>query len=308
MTGDTFPLQALLPIFVYFAIGLFFRRRGIVTGEHAAFLFRLVFLVTLPALVFQSVSKANLDAETALLPVIGFLVNFACLATAVIVGRLRAYPPPVAGAIAVSAGVINMSYTFPFVLATLGQEALADAILFDVGNAVFAAFCGYPVAEYFGQHKAGLSAATVKRVLLAPIFIAVALAILVNLSGIVAAPPFDAVLAPLGAATIPLMLISVGMSFGGLTAHVTEAVITIAIRMLFGGLAGLALVQVLGLDGLVAAIVVVSAAAPVGASAAAVTAVTGLNRDVAVNAVSISALIGLFTTSALLFLTSRVFA
>ena len=100
------------------------------------------------------------------------------------------------------------------------------------------------------------------------------------------------------------MLIAVGMSFGGLAGHVVEAILAIAVRMLFGGLAGFLLVQLLGLSGLTAAIVVVSAAAPVGASAAAVASVSGLNRDVAVNAVSLSALIGLVTTSVLLFGTS----
>lgn len=299
---------SLLPIFAYFAIGLFFRRRGIASGEHADFLFRLVFLATLPALVFQSVSKAQLDGETAFLPLAGFLVDCACVAAAVIAGRMRRYPPQVIGAMAVSAGVINMGYTFPFVLATLGQEALAIAILFDAGNAIFVAFCLYPVAEYFGHDKAGFSLASVKRVLLSPIFLAIALALLVNLSGVAIAPAVDAVLGPLGAATIPLMLIAVGMSFGGLTSHVAEALLTIAVRMLFGGLVGLTLVNLFGLQGLTAAIVVVSAAAPVGASAAAVSSVSGLNRDVAVNAVSISALIGLVTTSVLLFVTSGVFA
>ena len=54
-------------------------------------------------------------------------------------------------------------------------------------------------------------------------------------------------------------------------------------------------------------IVIVSAAAPVGASAAAIASVSGLNRSVAINAISLSALIGLLTTSALLYLTSAVF-
>ena len=68
MTGDAFPLQALLPIFAYFAIGFLFRRLGLATAEHADFLFRLVFLATLPALIFVSVSQAALGRETALLP------------------------------------------------------------------------------------------------------------------------------------------------------------------------------------------------------------------------------------------------
>jgi predicted permease len=307
MPGAPFPIQSLLPMFAYFAIGLFLRRRGVASGDDADFLFRVVFLVTLPALVFLSISQAELSRQTALLPVAGFSVNLACTAVAILVGRLRGYPAPVIGAMAVSAGIINMGYTFPFLLGTLGREALAVAILFDVGNAAFVAFCVYPIAEYFGHDRPGFSLVSVRRVMLSPIFIAIAAALFVNLSGAGVAPVVATVLRPLGEATLPLMLITVGMSFSGLAGHVSEAAAAIAVRMLFGGMLAALLSWQFGFQGLTAAVVVVSAAAPVGGSAAAVASVSGLNRDVAVNAVSISAMIGLVTTSVLLYATSYVY-
>jgi len=306
MSGEPFLLQSLLPIFVYFFIGLIFRQRGIATAEHADFLFRIVFLVSLPALVFTSVSQADLSRETALLPLGGFAVNAACASIAVAMARFRGLQAADTGAIVVSAGIMNMGYTFPFILATLGQAALADAILFDVGNALFVAFCIYPLAEWFGHGKAHFTAASVRKVVLSPIFIAIVLALVVNLAGVDPGELVRATLSPLGRATVPLMLIAVGMSFGGLASQVPEAMLAIAVRMLFGLMVGVLLVLAFGFEGLTAAVVIVSAAAPVGASAAAVASVAGLSRAVAVNAVAVSALIGL-STSALLFATSRWF-
>lgn len=307
MTGDSFPLASLLPIFAYFMIGLVFRKRGIATGEHAGFLFRLVFLVTLPALVFVSVSQADLSHDTALLPVSGFLVNLVTASCAAILCRVRGLSAAQSGAVVVSVGIMNMGFTFPFILATLGQGALAEAILFDVGNAVFVAFVAFPIAEYYGHGKARFSRASVRRAILSPILIAVVAGLVVNLASLATPAVLQATLKPLGAATIPLMLIAVGMSFGGFASDVREAAFTVTIRMLFGGLFGLACVWTFGFSGLTAAVVVVSAAAPIGASAAAMATVAGLNREIAVNAVSISALIGLLSTALLLFLASRAF-
>jgi len=307
MSGEIFPLQSLLPLFIYFAVGFVFRRRGLGTADHADFLFRLVFLVTLPALIFVSITAAELSLETALLPLAGFTVNAFCASLAVATGRLRGWDATETGAAAVSAGIMNMGFMFPFILVAFGPGALADAILFDVGNGVFVAFCIFPIAEYFAHHKVGFSSASVKRVMLSPIFIAVVLALVTNLAGISPGPAFRAVISPIGVATTPLMLIAVGLSFGGLGSRATAAIATIAIRMLGGVAVGLGLAWALGFEGLTAAVLIVAAAAPVGASAAAVATVAGLNREIAVNAVSVSALVGLVTTSALLYLTGAAF-
>jgi len=308
VTEPDFAIGALLPMFVYFLIGVLLRRNGVATGEHAGFLFRMMFLVTLPALVFTSVSGADLKPGTALLPVSGFLINLLCATLAAIVVRLRALPAPQAGAIVVSVSVMNMGYMFPFILAALGEGALASAILFDAGNAVFVATLCYPIAQYYGHNKAEFSTASVRRVLLSPIFVAIAAALAVNLGELTPPTLVSRALGPLGSATIPLMLLAVGMSFGGFASHVFDAITAVALRMLVGGLLGWLLVSLLGFDGMTALVVIVSAAAPVGATAAAFAAVSNLDRDVAVNAISISALVGLVSSSALLLVLSRVFA
>lgn len=305
MNGEPFPIESLLPIFAYFLIGLFLRRNGVAKSEHADFLFRIVFLIALPALVFMSVSQAALGRHTALLPVSGFLVNLVCAGVAGMVVRLRGLPAKEAGAVVICASIMNMGYTFPFILATLGQDALADAILFDVGNAVFVAAIAFPIAQFYGHQKTLFSLRFLGRVVMSPIFLAIAAALIVNLAQLHTGSILVATLTPLGEATIPLMLIAVGMSFGGFTDHLSEAVLATALRMLLGALLGFVSVWLFGFQDLLVAVVIVSAAAPVGASAAAITSVSGLKKEVAVSAISITAIIGLLSTSVLLFATSR---
>ena len=63
------PLQTLLPIFAYFLLGFMLRYFGLAPSAHAAFLFRVVLYVTLPALVFLAIADAVLSRRTILLPV-----------------------------------------------------------------------------------------------------------------------------------------------------------------------------------------------------------------------------------------------
>jgi predicted permease len=305
---ESFPAESLLPIFVYFLVGLALRRSGVASAEHADFLYRLIFLVTLPALVFMSVSRAELGPDTALLPVCGFVTNLVCAGIAALAARLRGLTADQSGAVVLCAGIMNMGYMFPFILATLGEDALADAILFDAGNAIFVATLTYPVAQYYGEQKARFSVTSLRRVLLSPIFLSIVAALAVNLLGFEPGSFLTRTLAPLGSATIPLMLIAVGMSFGGFASNLADATFAVILRMFVGVSLGCLFVWLFGFSGTTAIIIVVSTAAPVGASAAAIAAVSRLNKDIAVNAISMSALIGLVTAPILLFITIRIFA
>jgi predicted permease len=304
--GQSFPVESLLPIFACFLIGAALRRLRIAEAAHADFLLRLVFLVTLPALVFLSVSQAELGRESALLPVSGFLVNTACAGAAAMLLRLGNWPAHQAGAVVISAAVINMGYSFPFILATLGPSALADAVLFDVGNAIFVATLAWPIAQVYGREDSLFTMRRAVRVFLSPIFLAVAVALLINLADLEPGRWVTSTLTPLGSATVPLMLIAIGISFSGFSIQGAGTIIAVAVRMLFGGLLACLIVWLFDFDGVTAIVVIVSAAAPVGASVAALVATAGLDKDLAVNAIAISALAGLFTTSALLFVLSRV--
>lgn len=164
----------------------------------------------------------------------------------------------------------------------------------------------YPVAQYYGYHEATFSIASARRVLLSPIFLAVVAALIVNLADTEPGTFLTRTLSPLGSATTPLMLLAVGMSFGGFATRVSEAVLAVILRMFAGAVLGCFFVWLWGFSGATAMVVIASAAAPVGASAAAIASATKLDKEIAINAISISALAGLVSASSLLFLMSRI--
>jgi predicted permease len=300
------PLDTLLPIFAYFLIGFLLRFRGLAGSEQAAFLFRLAFYVTLPALVFLVISGAEFERRTIFLPIAGITVNLVCTAAAIFFVRMTKIDNRQAGAVVLGAGIMNTAFVFPFVLSVLGQSALAEAVLFDLGNAVFVGVFAYSISLYFGNAQAESKGSYLFKTIRAPIFVAVAAALIVNVFQIPVPAIAENILSPLGSATIPLILIAVGISFSiaGLSARLTVA--TVLLRMLLGLITGLLIVWGFGFSGVTAAVVIVLAAAPIGFNSVSLASIGKLDTEQAAAALSVSVAIGLVSTTLLLIIALRV--
>ncbi len=300
------PLQSLLPIFVYFLVGVVLRIAGVAARDQAAFLFRLVLNVTLPALVFLAIAEAELTRRTALLPVSGFLVNLVCALAAALYARAAGLDSRRAGTVVLGACIANMLFSFPFILATLGRAALADAILYDLGNGVFFATVAYSLALRYGQQEGSRVSSILLKTLRAPIFLSIAVAVGFNALDYAVPAVANAVLAPLGAATAPLVLIAVGIMFSVRGLFGRLPVITLLLRMPLGLAAGLLVAWMLGFEGMTAAVIAISAAAPIGFNSVTLASIGGLDVDQATSALSISIAVGMVTTTVLLVYAASV--
>ncbi len=299
------PYQSLLPIFVFFLIGILLRFFGLANREQATFLYRFVFYVTLPALVFEAIADAELTRRTILLPVAGFVVNLVCVTAGILYSRTKNLADNQAGALVLGAGITNMLFVFPFVLAVLGRSALADAIMFDLGNAVFVGTIAYSVSLHFGKTKAASVASFLLKTLRSPIFVSVAAAITVSTLHLSVPEIAINILSPLGAMTIPLVLIAVGISFSTVGLLGPLPTVTLLLRMPLGLIVGALVAWTFGFEGVTAAIIVVSAAAPIGFSSVTLASIGGLDTEQAASALSLSIAIGMVSTTLLLIAAVR---
>lgn len=295
------PLEALLPILFYFLVGIALRRAGLATRAEAAFLFRLILHVTLPALVFLAISGAALTGELALLPLTALGINLVCMAAAILYARARSLPPRSAGVLVLGAAVTNGVFHFAFVLTALGQEALAQSILVDLGNAIFVSTFAYSAAGWFGRPQGAPVAASVLKTARSPLFVALAAAVVIALGGIETPVIVERVLSPLGATTIPLTIIALGISFDGVGLRDPLPIRTVLLRMPLGFVAGLFFVWLFGFTGTTALVVLVGAASPIGFSTVTLASVANLDTEQAVAALSISVAVGLVTTTLILW-------
>ncbi|HTQ98739.1 MAG TPA: AEC family transporter, partial [Candidatus Acidoferrum sp.] len=146
-------LLQLLPIFVYFGLGLWLKKAGVADKSHGDFLLRFVFFVTLPMLILTSVSTVELTWSKALLPFINAVVNGACLLVMYLVGRHQQLDRKTMGTALVNVGIQNNSFMFPFIIAVYGQAGFANAVLLDLGNALWMASVVYLLAYGHGGER-----------------------------------------------------------------------------------------------------------------------------------------------------------
>lgn len=295
-------VESLLPLFAFFLIGVVLRRTGLVGAEQATVLLRIVFHVTLPALAFTAVAQAELRRDLALLPVIGFLVNACCMVAAYLYARATRSSRDDAGTMMFGAGMANMVFMFPFIQSALGPAALAQAVILDLGNAVFLATVANSVASRLAHRDTLSIFDALLRLGRSPLLIALVAAIAMNVGDVAVPSSVSAIARPLGQVTVPLTIIALGVAFSVRDLGGMVSVATVLLRMLVGAAVGATFVWLFGLDGTMALVVVASAAAPIGFTSVTLAAIAKLDTNRAAAAVSLSVLAGLVTTTLLLWL------
>ena len=257
--------------------------------------FWLVFTVTLPALVFINVSGAMLEERDTLLPVIGFGICSISAIGSALYSRICRLPRDKTNSLILGASIVNLLFTYPFVVVILGNEALTMMILLDIGNAVFVATVANWVAV-------GNLANPALRILKTPLFIGVTLALVANIAGVKMPALVYGVLGPLGGLTMPLTMLGLGLSFNVSAFRQDLPIAPVLLRMGLGLLIGLPVAWVLAEDGTTAAIIICAATAPVGFSAATFASIGNLDTEKMTLAISLSALVGFVTVPAVLWL------
>ncbi|HWK54845.1 MAG TPA: AEC family transporter [Hyphomicrobiales bacterium] len=285
-------LLQLLPVFVYFALGLLLKRQGLADRSHADFLLRFVFFVTLPLLILNSVSRLELNANTALLPIANVMVNLVCLGAGLLLIRLRQLPRPQAGAVVVNTSITNNAYMFPFVLAVYGQAGFAEAVLYDFGNAVMMATLVYALAFRYSD-QAHDRWTMLLRIARSPLIWALTLSVILALNGWRLPPLVVDVITPMANMTGPLILVALGIFFSLQFKQLPLALAITAIRMVLGLAAGVSIATLFGFEGLAYKAVVLCSAAPIGFNALTYCSLARLDTELGASAVSVSILAGM---------------
>ena len=296
-------LLQLLPIFVYFGLGMLLKKTGIGEKSHGDFLLRFVFFVTLPLLILTTVPQIELTGSKAVLPLVNVAVNIVCMGVMYLLARQQRLANAQFGTALVNAGIHNNSFMFPFILAVFGQAGFADAILLDLGNALWMATVVYLVAFYYGgaQHDRWTM---LKRILKSPLIWSLTVSLLLAVTRIPVPIRLLAIINPLAQMTAPLILVALGLYFSLKLSNVAVALQIVGVRMGVGVLAGLLLATLLGAQGTTFAVIVVCSAAPIGFNALTYCSLAKLDTELSASAVSLALIAGLVGIPLLLLTTN----
>jgi predicted permease len=265
---------------------------GILKQDHGDVFMRLVFYLALPALIILSLSRIELTKDLVWLPIISFTIIMIQFLVSFISGKLLRLERRTHGVLMVGTMIMNIGFALPFVIAAYGEEGLALLSLFDFSNAVLAFTLVYYIACRYGEHG-NSSKLLIRKFLFAPPIWALIAGILLNLTD-TAIPPVPAHLFQLlGDLTIPLIMIALGIFFNLRLIKPVPVFTGIAIRMFLGLGLGLGFCYILELDGLIKAIVLIGASAPVGFNSIIFASMEKLDKEYAASMVSMAILIGM---------------
>ncbi len=288
-------LSQSLPILTWMVAGFLFRQARILRHDDGHTMARVIINATLPALLFLSLARAELEIGSILvLSFCGAAIPLVLQLLARLAARAMRLEKPVAGVLITSTMVSNIGFFLvPFFLTFYGAEGISRLAAFDLGNSLVGNSYAYYTATRHGTNASSAWHAGLKRVLALPTFWANVLGISVNLLGVSLPAWLVQILEPVSKANGPLAMLTLGAFIELRFSRWRPMLTAVALRIAGGWLVGQALVAIFGLQGLARAAVAMGAAMPIGIVVLVYASMEGLDTEFAAGAISLSILAGL---------------
>lgn len=281
----------LAAVAALFFVGVAARRTGLAGPAHGRWLLNFVFNVGLPILIFGALTGVPLAREHALLPVAAICISLAGWVAAVVAARRFGLPKSGEGALVLCSMSINNSMIYPFASLSLGAAAFSQLVMFDMGHAILVWTVTTVAACKYGGHADDIPV-LLKRALMAPPLWVLFIALALNVGGAPISHDLLHTILLVGQFLILGVPLAMGFLVSAQGLRRPEVWTAVALRSGFGGLVGLALGYLFGLQGTAAAIAIVGGAAPIGFTAVVLSAREGLDLDLAATAAAISVFLG----------------
>lgn len=282
-------LSVVFPVFCVIGLGYIFARFKKISLEPVI---EILLYLTIPALVISSLSKKRLDTgDLALVSTAAFIVVLGtgllshAFLSAIKRRDLRGFYLPT---MFMNSG--NMS--FPLALLAFGQEGLTVAVLYYIAIS----FLVYSLGIYIAKGKGGFA-----EIFKLPLIYASAAGILMNLADLRLPAPVVTTFDMLGAATIPIMQVSLGYRL--YSARLTHAGISIAgsvIRIIGGVAIAYLVITFFGVEGLNKKIILLSSAMPSAVINFVVSHRYNINSDLVASVIATSTFLSIITTPVIL--------
>lgn len=289
---------SLIAFILIFLTGALFRSLNILNKSHAERLASIVFSFSLPATILVSLDGVPFTPTAWKLPAAAALVTLPMVLIVFPLARLLHLPRPTEGGFLIASGCINSIYfAYPVILATLGDVALVQAILFDLGQTTLTLTLLYALAVWYGTAtatSASRSRTALRRFLSAPPLWALACVLTLKFLGVRLPSWLRELLLPLHLTTTPLASLVLGLSISlSAVRHLLPlALLGVVVRMGGGILLGFAGAYLLNLTGIERVVVMLVAGMPSAVTAVIFASETGLNEDLVASIVALSICLG----------------
>ena len=275
----------------------------ILKQEDADIFLKIVFYVSLPALILDNIPAVEINLDYFLLPIICSVIIIISFLVSSIVVRYQKFEAKTQGVFIIGTMILNLGFNVPFVLGFYGQEGFIRATFFDIGNILLFLSLTYYIAQKYGTSNSEEGISFLNRKLLtSPPLIALVIGVILNFTGITFDTNVNYLLDLLGGLLTPLLMLSIGIYFNPKIEKIFPVAQVIFIRMGLGLILGFVFTLLLGLDDLSNKIIIISSAAPVGFNTLTYASLEELDKEFAAEILSFGIPLGIVTISLLLII------
>lgn len=293
----------IIPLILTFFVGILVKKLKLLSKEDAHVLLKFVLNISLPAFSIIAIYNVVISLDMLLIPILAMAIVMIMFLISHLTNRVLKMPKAMFGSFLVGTMVMNSVFALPLFHAAFGDEGLARASLFDIGNSFMIFTFTYYNAIKYGDNTHGSKIEWKKFLKLPPLYTMV-VAFIIKIAGVTLPPLSLDFLSQIGLTTSPLVMIALGLYFEPRIKNLGKAFLAIFIRMGLGLGAGYLLTLALGLTGLTATTITVCAALPIGFNTLIFADMENMDSEFAATMVSISILISLFYMPLLIYLFS----
>ncbi|MFX1282076.1 MAG: AEC family transporter [Promethearchaeota archaeon] len=299
--NEIFPI--IFSIIILIFLGVLLRSTTLIKKEDADVFLKIVFYISLPALILDTIPNVEITVNFIFLPIIASLIIIITFMVTSLLTSVLNLEERTKGVLLVGTMIMNLGFNVPFVLGAYGQEGFARASFFDIGNIILTLSLTYYIAQKYGSSNGDRKISFFnKKLLTSPPLIALIIGIAINFSGFSYDPSFSYLLELLGGLLTPLLMLSIGIYFNPKLEKILHVLEVIIIRMGLGLLLGIIFSFLFGYDDLTSKIIIISSAAPVGFNTLTFASLEELDKEFAANILSFCIPLGIVTISLLLII------
>ncbi len=280
-------LNKVIPINLIFFLGYFLKKTGALKEEDGRVYLKGMFYAFIPAILFQSVRKAEFKADFIVYPLV--IIMFQILMF--ILGKLVTSRMKISRdkkiVIRGSLIIMNTGFVVPFYMAFYGVENMWRIGLYDFGNSLMVF-----VLVYSMFLKSELK--EVIKSLRSPPIVAIALGIIAGKFGIPIPEFIDTTLNQIGNLVGPSIMLGLGLYFTPSLKNIKISLMVVGLKIVLGVGIGLLLIQILPFDSLSNKTVLYMTASPVGANILTFAVLSKMDTKFPSEIVSLSIIINLF--------------
>ena len=293
----------IISIIIMIFLGYTLKRLNLVKSTDINSLNNIAIYLTLPCLVFASIYNADLSnfQRLAVLPFINVITSLIIGTSIFLLGKYKGVDKKRVWTLILVTCSGNTAFLgYPLCYGVFGQPGLVTGIFSDMGSLIIYLLLSIVLTLNLG----GSSKSSFKKILSFPLLWALIIGLILNISGIQVGPIVDNVVGYMGDATIPLIMISLGVSlnFKGIREHIHYAEIGSLIKLVIYPCIAFIIVTLLGLKGLEFNIALLQSAMPSGMIVLTLITEHKLDLNIASIIIFTSTILSLLSISILLFL------